>query len=318
MEAGGVAGGEGFGNLVVGHVAMHDLFADSLTTALEAELDDFAAALDEESRGFLAEEANVRIADEGDARDFAVALDEIGDVRGIEREEIVVENEPADIGVSREQVPDLVDYGLGGVVADVVEGLAFEAGILFVEGDHPVVEAVRAPERASARGHQADPAALGVNHALEVEDLVVLGRELGERRQRPDGVTVKMAVVAGPDVPYARRVAPLVDGPGQLDDRFLPLPYTGVVENAGLKRSFRVHRRVDAADDDGDVREGALDLRGEVDGVFELRRNDGEADEAGLFGVDAQEELMVGRKRSELVVEIDEGSFVAGGLEGGG
>ncbi len=92
-------------DLLVRHAPVHDVAPDTRGARLESELHDLASALGKEPRRLIAEEAHVRVADERRVGDRPVLLHEPPDVLRVEREEVVVEDEPLDAGVTRQEIP---------------------------------------------------------------------------------------------------------------------------------------------------------------------------------------------------------------------
>jgi hypothetical protein len=193
----------------------------------------------------------VCVDDEGERRDLAVGLAEFANVGFVEREQVVIEDEHADITVMSQQVLDLLDHLADAEPADVVKVLEPAVQVRLVRLDDDVVEAIRAREGTSSRGHQADPAVLGVDQPLKVHALVVLQRQAGQLGQGTDGIDRDPAVLHPGEIRHVSH-AP---APGQriheLRKSIFALTSKDIIEQPGLENLLGVGHSMNAAEDEG-------------------------------------------------------------------
>jgi hypothetical protein len=177
---------------------------------------------------------------------FLIGSAELTNVIPVESEQIVVKYEHLDSLIVLKQVFDLGDNITNGMMTNVVELARRETRILLINIDPAVIETVCATERATPGRHNPNPSVFGVDHLLEIEDVVILGREVLKRRKGPDSVFDDFSISPCPDVLDRRRILLLFNGSHQVQESFLTLPDAYVVEGASLQDFRRRHGSVDA------------------------------------------------------------------------
>jgi len=152
---------------------------------------------------------------------------------------------------------------------------------------------------------------LGVDHPLEVHDLVVLLRQPGQLRQRADGIDLHPSVTRVGQIGDEFDGFVTVEPFDEFQECVLALAPEGVVEQARPEHLLDAHQGVDAADDEGD-RESRTRPLGQLFRVGPLVGHDGEGQDVGSFLGDAVEELLRCRQGFDVLAELPERDVVSG------
>ncbi|OHB67053.1 MAG: hypothetical protein A2Y77_01530 [Planctomycetes bacterium RBG_13_62_9] len=192
-----------------------------------------------------------------------------------------------------------------------------------------MIEAVCAGEGTTARGHEADPAVLGVDQPLEVHALVVFQRQLRQFRQGPNRVDPDLWP-SRPRLGFkihprgrGRYIGQIGHGLDALSSRqlvhelgkcVLALTAKDVVEQAGLEDLLGIRQCVHAADHERDL-ESVPGPLGKSLGVRPLVGYDRESENIGFLLCDVPHELLLGGQRLDFLAKLPESNFVSGPLE---
>ncbi len=95
-----------------------------------------------------------------------------------------------------------------------------------------MIEAVSAPERTAPGGHDAHPPVLGIDHFLEIKNIVVLGGKVLERTEGSNPVFNNSPITTYPDVLDFGGIFVPLEGGDELEKGFLTLSNASIVEKA--------------------------------------------------------------------------------------
>lgn len=178
----------GFLNLLIAHLPVQDFPPDTLASAFQAKLDDFATGCCQMLGPDLVKDIDMGIDHKGQGCSLFVSSAEVYQIVFVKREEVVIENKRGDIVVVGKQKVDFFNNPGNREVADVIKLAKGTLQIILVILDHMVVKAVGAGEGAASGSHQSHPAVFDINEPLKVKNLIILHGHGGQIGQGTDGI----------------------------------------------------------------------------------------------------------------------------------
>ena len=248
LDAAAAGEPEGPFDLGVRDVAPHHLAPDALVPGLDPEVEVPAAGLGEQVHHLLVHQVDPRLSTVGNPHPLPVEVAEPTQPPRVQSKGVVLEVDAVET-VLRPHPLELLHHQLRGP----------EAGVAPLAGVDPlqeVVAAVRAGKGATTAGHEWRLSAVGVEDALEVEDLPVReGQSVEVDEEVPNRVQGHAPAPQQPQVgDGVHRPAPL-QRRRQLHQRLLPLAPDHVVGGPAAQHVLRHGGGVGAA---ADHRQGAI------------------------------------------------------------